>query len=146
MNLIQQAEVLKGHDYVSLARLLLSQVPRGVTFLMKGSVGAGKTTFVATVCRQFGLHFAQSPTYAIHNRYENSQISIDHFDLYRLESEDEIQASGFFDLMMNPADYKFIEWSEKIQAADLNLSRPLFEISFEVLVDQSRIVRLYRIS
>ncbi len=143
MKLILQSEILKDHDYVSFSGLLLEKVPRGSVILMKGSVGAGKTTFVSTVCRSFGLAFTQSPTYAIHNHYENTNASVDHFDLYRLDSEDEIQASGFYDLMAEPADYKFIEWSEKIKAADLDLSRPVYELVFTVNADQSRTCKLY---
>lgn len=142
MKLILQSEIAKDHDYVSLSGLFIECVPRGSTILMKGAVGAGKTTFVSTVCGHFGLHFTQSPTYAIHNHYENQNVSIDHFDLYRLDSEDEIQASGFYDLMSEPADYKFIEWSEKIKAADLDQARPLYELFFEVNGDQSRTCRL----
>lgn len=144
MKLILQSEIFKDHDYVSFSGLLLEKIPRGAVILMKGSVGAGKTTFVSTVCRNFGLGFTQSPTYAIHNHYENHNISIDHFDLYRLDSEDEIQASGFYDLMAAPADYKFIEWSEKIKAADLDLSRPVYELVFTVNADQSRTCKLFQ--
>lgn len=143
MKLILQCEIPKDHDYVSFSGLLLEKVAPGSTVLMKGAVGAGKTTFVSTVCRSFGLEFTQSPTYAIHNHYENAKVSVDHFDLYRLDSEDEIQASGFYDLMAEPADYKFIEWSEKIKAADLDLSRPLYELVLTVNEDQSRTCRLY---
>ena len=144
MKLILHSEILKDHDYVSLSGLLLNQIPRGSTVLMKGDVGSGKTTFVSAVCASFGLRFSQSPTYAIHNRYQNQNVSIDHFDLYRLESEDEIQASGFFDLMSEPADYKFIEWSEKIKAEDLDLSRPTYELVFAVNSDLSRTCRLFQ--
>lgn len=143
MKLILRSEILKDHDYVSFSGLLLEKIPRGSTILMKGDVGAGKTTFISTVCHRLGLGFTQSPTYAIHNHYENLNASVDHFDLYRLESEDEIQASGFYDLMAEPADYKFIEWSEKIKAADLDLARPLFQLVLTVNADLSRTCELY---
>jgi tRNA threonylcarbamoyladenosine biosynthesis protein TsaE len=145
MKLILQAEILKDHDYASFSELFLEKISRGAVILMKGSVGAGKTTFVSTVCKVFGLEFTQSPTYAIHNHYENFNVSIDHFDLYRLDSEDEIQASGFYDLLAAHADYKFIEWSEKINAADLDYSRPVYELVITVNEDQSRTCKLFRL-
>ena len=145
MKLILQAEIPIGHDYVSFSGLVLSEVPCGATILMKGNMGAGKTTFVSAICHHLGLHFTQSPTYAIHNRYENQTVSVDHFDLYRLDTEDQIQASGFYDLIAEDADYKFIEWSEKIKAADLDQARPLFELLFQINTDQSRTCRLWQL-
>ena len=133
-------------SYSELVQQVLKIIPRGSLILMKGQVGAGKTTFISYFCQAFQLRFVQSPTYAIHQHYQNSEVTVEHFDLYRLDSEDELQAAGFYDLINAPADYKFIEWSEKIKADDLLSIGPLYEMKFEVQENQARLCVLSRLS
>lgn len=114
--------------------------------LLSGDLASGKTTWVSQFCREMGLEYVQSPTYAIHQRYQNREISIDHFDLYRLETEDELQAAGLYDLLDEPADYKMIEWPERINLHDLPLNKPVYALRLEKTSDGERrvVLRLLR--
>lgn len=114
--------------------------------LLMGELAAGKTTFVINFCNLFGLTSVQSPTYSIHQRYSNALIAIDHFDLYRLTDEDELVSSGFFDLLNLSADYKFIEWPERIKIEDLPLDKRVYKLIIKKTEGTSRKFELYELS
>ncbi len=78
-----------------------------------GDLGVGKTAFV----RGFTCHFSKdarvkSPTFALVNQYKCESTSIFHFDMYRIESEDELYSIGFYDYI--DAGICLVEWSENI--------------------------------
>ena len=130
----------------SLVKLLVQQLLRPAIVLLSGNLAAGKTTLVAEFCKHFGLNVTQSPTYAIHQQYVSHEIKVDHFDLYRLESEDDIQASGFYDLLSEKADYKFIEWGERVELRNFTLDVPLYKINIQVNSDGSREFELFKLN
>ena len=68
-------------------------------FLFDAPMGAGKTTFIKTLCQFFNAtDTMSSPTYSIVNEYNtNSNIKLFHFDLYRLKSSEELFELGFED-------------------------------------------------
>ncbi len=83
----------------------------GAVVAMRGGMGAGKTAFVRGVARGLGeTGRVTSPTYTIVNEYE-TEIPLFHFDLYRLESADELYDIGFDDYLKRRG-ICFIEWSE----------------------------------
>ena len=82
--------------------------------LLSGDLGAGKTTLIRHLCQHFGFQLAQSPTYAIHQQHSNNEITIDHFDLYRMTSKDDLVSTGFWDLVQEGEGLILIEWYEKM--------------------------------
>lgn len=93
------ASTLKGDEVVALY----------------GGLGMGKTTFVRGLCSYFGINSGvSSPTFAIVNEY-NGDIKIFHFDMYRINSWDDLYSTGFFDYLGQ--GLCIIEWSENIEAA-----------------------------
>lgn len=82
-----------------------------------GDLGVGKTAFV----RGFTSAIApgarvKSPTFALVNEYRGQTLSVFHFDMYRIEDEDELYSIGFYDY----ADRRGVcltEWSENIEYA-----------------------------
>ena len=66
-----------------------------------GEMGAGKTTFIAELCRALGVEedAANSPSFSIINEYRSSTTAelIYHFDLYRLETLEEAFDIGIED-------------------------------------------------
>ena len=66
----------------------------GEIIILNGELGAGKTTFVKYICEALGVReIVNSPTFTIQNVYEG-RFKINHIDMYRLETEDEIQEVG----------------------------------------------------
>ena len=101
----------------ALAEQILSDtsIPKFVALF--GDLGVGKTAFV----RGFTSAIApgarvKSPTFALVNEYRGQALSVFHFDMYRIEDEDELYSIGFYDY----ADRRGVcltEWSENIEYA-----------------------------
>jgi tRNA threonylcarbamoyladenosine biosynthesis protein TsaE len=101
-----------------LMKSIIPFLQKNSILLLSGDLGAGKTTSIRYLCEHYGLKHVQSPTYSIHQRYSASDISIDHFDLYRLQSDDELVSTGFWDLLQSQNSLMIIEWFERIPATD----------------------------
>lgn len=89
---------------------------KGKNVLMYGTLGAGKTFFVKAVADFFGCAETSSPTFTLHQRYEGD-VTIHHFDLYRLESPFELDNIGFYDFLER-GETCFIEWADKFNLKD----------------------------
>ncbi|MCW3085348.1 MAG: tsaE [Bacteroidetes bacterium] len=84
-------------------------------FAFSGQMGAGKTTFIKTVCEALGVKDPiSSPTFSIVNEYVAATgEKIYHFDFYRIKSESEAYDMGYEEYLYSKA-WCFIEWPEKI--------------------------------
>ncbi len=99
-----------------LARAVTSDgtLPRFVA--LYGDLGVGKTAFA----RGFTSVIApsarvKSPTFALVNQYKGENTSVFHFDMYRIENEDDLYSIGFFDYIEN--GICLCEWSENIESS-----------------------------
>ena len=116
--------------------------PGNVVFL-KGEMGVGKTTFIRYLINKFqkdnDLEITEvtSPTFNLLNQYEINQIKIDHYDLFRLKSFEEVKN---LDLFEDSTDrIILIEWPQMIKKKPKNL----IELNFEYGEDyQTRSVQI----
>lgn len=84
------------------------------TILFYGDMGVGKTTFIKALVASLGSNdAANSPTFSIVNEYELKNDLIYHFDLYRIDDEQEALNFGIEEYLMSN-HYIFIEWPDKI--------------------------------
>lgn len=117
--------------------------------LLSGDLAAGKTTFTRYLCELYDLKSIQSPTYAIHQRYKNGFIVIDHFDLYRMQSEDDLISTGFWDLLREEKTLVIVEWFEKIKDNTWleaeSQKRNIFAVKIEIL-DDNRNFKFFKLS
>ncbi len=80
-----------------------------------GGLGLGKTTLTRAIAEALGTEDdVSSPTFAIVNEY-HSKYNIYHFDMYRVESWEDLYSTGFFDYL--DTGVIIIEWSENIENA-----------------------------
>ena len=81
---------------------------------MKGDLGVGKTAFIRGMAKHLAPRArVQSPTYQIVNEYRGGSIPFYHFDMYRIDDEDSLTSTGYFDYIEN--GICAVEWSEKIE-------------------------------
>ncbi|MEX2405540.1 MAG: tRNA (adenosine(37)-N6)-threonylcarbamoyltransferase complex ATPase subunit type 1 TsaE [Candidatus Paceibacterota bacterium] len=87
--------------------------------VLKGELGAGKTTFVQEIAGIFGIEEPiTSPTYVIQKIYElegQPFKQLIHIDAYRLESGEELLSLGFNTLLEDPQTIIFLEWPERVE-------------------------------
>ena len=80
--------------------------------LLKGNLGAGKTTFSQFLLKELGSSDEiSSPTYSIVNEYDTPKGKVFHFDLYRLKSVEEAYDFGIEEYLDN-GFLSIIEWPE----------------------------------
>lgn len=98
-----------------MAVRLASVISAPLVLGFSGEIGAGKTTFIRAMLRALGISGAiKSPTYALVESYAINELHIHHFDLYRIQEEEELDYIGFRDYFTSPS-VCCIEWPERIQ-------------------------------
>ena len=67
-------------------------------FLFEGDMGSGKTTLIKQVVKDIGIsENVKSPTFSLVNEYIENDLIIFHFDLYRINNENELDNIGFYE-------------------------------------------------
>ena len=113
------------------AKKFLKKLKVGNIVFLYGEMGVGKTTFVRYLINGLqkinGLRLTEitSPTFNLLNEYQINQYKINHYDFFRLKSEEEIKNLGLFEDSAN--SITLIEWPQLIQKKPTNLIELLFE-------------------
>lgn len=82
-----------------------------------GGLGMGKTAFTRGIAKGMGIGAdVSSPTFALVHEYHGGGKTLYHFDMYRVESWDDLYATGFFDFY-ETGGVLAVEWSENIENA-----------------------------
>lgn len=101
-------------ETIEFAEKLGKLLKKGDMIAYKGTLGAGKTTFTRGLAIGLGLgDNVTSPTFALVNEYCGDKINLYHFDMYRIETEGDLESSGFYDYDFDN-NIAVIEWSENI--------------------------------
>lgn len=131
-----------------LANKLLAQEAHAL-LLLSGDLGAGKTTFTSQLGNYFHLKEISSPTFALHHFYESKEIELHHWDLYRLENQDDLESSGFWDQFTYEEESQstkksliIVEWPERLNLEDLPLHWPQLKITIHINPNQTRQVEI----
>ena len=126
-----------------LAAQLLKELKPGSIIFLYGEMGVGKTTFVRYLINTFqkndnlAITEVTSPTFNLLNEYQLNKIKINHYDLFRIKSQEELKNLDLFEY--NNSSITFIEWPEIIEKKPKNL----IELNFTYNEDyQSRSVQI----
>ncbi len=113
-----EIQVASLNDLDVAAHKFIELMGDETVYAFHGEMGVGKTTFISALVRALGVDEdeANSPSFAIVNEYRSDTTAelIYHFDLYRLETMDEILDIGFEDYLDCGA-LCLIEWPEKVE-------------------------------
>jgi len=120
----------------TVAKNLINQFPGHRIFAFYGKMGAGKTTFIQSVCKMLGSgDNVTSPTFALINEYKTDKLlSIFHFDFYRINNIEEAFDLGYEDYLYS-GNYCLIEWPEMIESL---LPENIVKVKIEVDEDGTR--------
>ena len=99
---------------IALAEQLVEALPEdtsGLTLLLRGDLGAGKSTFARALIRGMGhTGTVPSPTYTLVEPYDLARGVAYHVDLYRVASEDELRYLGWTEL---DEGFRIVEWPDR---------------------------------
>jgi len=106
-------KLLDATDTMALGARLGTVLSAGDIVLLRGGLGAGKTTFArGLISALTGTQDVPSPTYTLVQTYTAPDFNIWHFDLYRLENESDVWELGIEEAL--DIGVCLIEWPERI--------------------------------
>ena len=112
-------DISKESSTAKFAKRFSKVLKVGDVVLLHGEIGVGKTTFVKYLINSLEkvnkvkLGEITSPTFSILNEYEIKNITIRHYDLFRIKNSNDIKNIGIYEDLDN--FITFIEWPEKIK-------------------------------
>ena len=124
-------ELSSEKNIEELAGKFLNKIKPGDIIFLYGEIGVGKTTFVRYLVNNFQkenkleITEVTSPTFNLLSEYQINQIKINHYDLFRLKSSEEINNLDLFGDSKN--SITLIEWPQMIKEKPKNLIELFFE-------------------
>lgn len=118
MSLAREFTTRSAEETVSVGRELSAVLRPGQMIILRGNLGAGKTTLVKGVAE--GFHAARqedvtSPTFNLVHEYRGPEVTLFHVDLYRIDTGRELMTLAIDDLRSEPGSILLVEWGEKFQ-------------------------------
>jgi tRNA threonylcarbamoyladenosine biosynthesis protein TsaE len=114
---VKQFTTHSADETTQLGRQLSAELKPGNIVLLRGDLGAGKTTLVKGIAEGFRAAEAErvtSPTFTLIHEYRGPELTLYHIDLYRIDTQRELDTLALDDLM-DGSSILLIEWGEKFQ-------------------------------
>ncbi len=110
-------ETHSAEETTDLGRRLSNDIKPGTIVLLRGDLGAGKTTLVKGIAEGFHAALAEdvtSPTFTLIHEYRGPKVTLYHIDLYRIDTPRELDTLALDDLI-SANSILLIEWGEKFE-------------------------------
>lgn len=122
-----------------LGRLLAPLLEAGDVIALSGDLGAGKTTLIKGIAEGLGLdEVVTSPTFNILVAHPGGRLTLNHFDLYRLETAEQLEDIDFWGVL--EADgVSVVEWGDRFPGA---MPADLLLVEIAVIGDEERAIAL----
>ena len=122
MNTVKKSYIFTLKESLEFAKILSENLDICDVVLLNGDLGAGKTTLVKNICYHLNDDsYVSSPSFTLYHVYNLKNVSIWHYDLYRLEqniSQEELLNLDFDEAISN--NITIIEWAERLEGFDFN--------------------------
>lgn len=103
-------------ETIDLGRKLATELRAPMLVLLRGDLGAGKTTLTKGIAEAYDAaeqDEVTSPTFTLIHEYRGPEISVYHIDLYRLDTQRELETLGLEEIIADERNLVLIEWGEK---------------------------------
>jgi tRNA threonylcarbamoyladenosine biosynthesis protein TsaE len=105
-----------AEETIAVGRQLAAELSSARLVMLRGELGAGKTTLAKGIAE--GLQAAShedvtSPTFTLIHEYRGPEVTIFHVDLYRIETQRELDTLGLDELIAEQGNLVLLEWGEK---------------------------------
>jgi len=119
-------------ETIALGRRLAHSLKNASMVVLRGDLGAGKTTLIKGIAE--GLQAASqddvtSPTFTLIHEYRGPEVNLYHVDLYRIDTPRELDTLGLDELFAESGNLVLLEWGEKF-------SRFVEECDFEIGIER----------
>ena len=112
-------DVVTEEQMIDVGQTFSYSLKGGDTVFLTGDLGVGKTTFVRGILKGLGYSgLVVSPTFSLVESYQLKAVNVQHFDLYRLESVQELGLIGFRDYFTKD-NIVIIEWPQRIMEMNI---------------------------
>jgi len=104
---------------LALGERIAEMLTPPLVVILRGEVGAGKTTLVKGIAAALGAAAEDevtSPTFTIVHEYEGKSVRLFHLDLYRLETEEQIAVLGLEEMAGYENSLVLVEWGERFES------------------------------
>ena len=138
---VQDFTTYSAEETTALGRKLAARMLPPKLVLLRGDLGAGKTTLVKGIAAGFGAASEDevtSPTFTLVHEYRGPKATLYHIDLYRVDTQRELETLGLDDLMTE-SSILLIEWGEKF--ARFTKERDI-EIALERTSENERTIKV----
>lgn len=109
---------------------LADQLSIPTVILLFGEMGCGKTQltqFIVSALKLIHQKDSQleqdinvtSPTFTLHNSYQINDFNVEHFDLFRLKNDTDIESTGLWEIIQERSSLLIIEWAERLKGASI---------------------------
>lgn len=130
----KKAQMTSLDDCKSLSAEIFSEIELNSIVLLSGDMGAGKTQWTKFLLENLGYTEVESPTFSLHNIYSTNQVEVHHFDLHRLESDEELDQIGLWEALSDSSiesSMVIVEWPDRIRDKDLPRNKPVLKINID---------------
>jgi tRNA threonylcarbamoyladenosine biosynthesis protein TsaE len=125
---------------IALGETLTEMLRAPKLVVLRGALGAGKTTLVKGMAAALGANADEvtSPTFTLVHEYAGKKTRLVHLDLYRLENERELESIGLWELTEQPDALVMVEWGDRfasvMERADAEIAITQGEVENERLL------------
>lgn len=130
-----------SQETVDTACQFAARIKPGDIVALHGELGSGKTTFIKGIAKGLGVtdvNTVKSPTFVLMHVY-HGRIPVYHFDLYRLDSQKDVDSIGLDEFLNDPQAVACVEWAEK---ADAVFRSPAYHIDLAIEGPSRRKIRI----